>query len=238
MYPCPWISATNSQLLDILLSESKRWETVVISHMYDRSLHFNTPQLRTLECHMQSLGDFYAPNLSRLRINGYRNWPSTIKLPTPICKDLRHLHLQIVFAYDICSIIASFPHLETIVVGHITSHHSVPGTRSNSATLELMTLPLPSALSDHFRQEFIDIFALLHLPTPKKRQVDCLLSMLAVASFQVPVVDFQMDTPLRKVHMTSIEPLLSVVGEVTFCGKLLQINEYRRMGKLKLRFSR
>ncbi|KAG2040223.1 hypothetical protein BDR03DRAFT_949378 [Suillus americanus] len=94
------------------------------------------------------------------------------------------------------------------------------------------------------------MFSLLDLPifrkltlvgTPNKRQVDCLLSMLAVASLRVQVVDFQTDAPLRKVCMNHVKSLLSVVGEVTFCGNALQIDECRnsrQKGKLKLRYSR
>jgi hypothetical protein len=122
------------------------------------------------------------------------------------------------------STITDFPRLETIAIDEIYLF-DVPGSRSYSATVESMTLPLPS--SRRLRQEFINMFSLLHLPifrkltlvgTPNKKQVDCLLSMLAVAPFRVPVVDFQTDAPLRKVCMNRIESLLSVVGEVTFCG--------------------
>ncbi|KAG1807452.1 uncharacterized protein BJ212DRAFT_745528 [Suillus subaureus] len=58
---------------------------------------------------------------------------------------------------------------------------------------------------------------------PEKLRVDCLLVMLAVASFQVPVVDFQTGTTLSTVHMNNIMSLLSVVREVTYHGHLLQI---------------
>ncbi|KAG1729794.1 hypothetical protein EDB19DRAFT_106070 [Suillus lakei] len=248
---CPWISSgANFRLLDILFDERKRWETLVMpARMYDWRFCFGTPQLRTLECHLSNLNAFNTPNLSRLYINSHCHWISQMKLSISFSKDLRHLRLLAASAYAICTAIAIYPHLEAIVVDDIVSHDDL-GAEIDSATLKSVTLPLPSSLSGHFRQEFIEVFSQLHLPmlrkltlvgTPKKQQVNCLLVALAVASFQVPVVDFQMDTPLRKAHMNNIEPLLSVVGEVTFCGKPLQINEHRnsrRMRKLKLRFSR
>ncbi|KAG2064220.1 hypothetical protein BDR04DRAFT_1110437 [Suillus decipiens] len=45
--------------------------------------------------------------------------------------------------------------------------------------------------------------------------------MLAIASFWVPVVDFQAGKLLSYDYMNNIEPLLSFVGEVHFCGNLL-----------------
>ncbi|KAG0694641.1 hypothetical protein DFH29DRAFT_1083730 [Suillus ampliporus] len=66
----PWQrpSEVNSQLLDILLSESKRWETVVMLPVEDWSQNFDAPQLRSLECCLSNLRRFNAPNLSRLYI--------------------------------------------------------------------------------------------------------------------------------------------------------------------------
>ncbi|KAG2138954.1 hypothetical protein DEU56DRAFT_329568 [Suillus clintonianus] len=229
-----WMSSVGDfRILDILISESKRWETVVMPRVYDQRFNFDTPQLRSLECHLSNLGKFYAPNLSCLYIkDGFCR-----TFPIPTCKDLRHLHLRDASACAICSTIAGFSHLETIRVDEIIFSRDVPAPRAcDSTTLEFMTLPLPSPMSDNFRQEFIDVFSLLHLPVlqkltlvgvPKKRQVDCLLAVLAVASFRVPVVDFQTDEPLSKVYINKIEPLLSIVGEVSFCGNLLQINEHR-----------
>ncbi|KAG1736922.1 uncharacterized protein EDB91DRAFT_496886 [Suillus paluster] len=49
----PWpMPEAGSRLLDILLSESKRWETVVVmsSDVHDWGRDFDTPQLSTLEC--------------------------------------------------------------------------------------------------------------------------------------------------------------------------------------------
>ncbi|KAG1819722.1 uncharacterized protein BJ212DRAFT_1063195 [Suillus subaureus] len=216
-----WLTAPNSRLLNILLSESKRWETVVMPPACNWDLSIDTPQLKALECDFFDLSKFHAPNLSRLHINTHYLVPLS-GLRIPLYKDIRHLHLRDASVCALCSSVTDFPHLETIAVDEIY-WFNIPGTSSYSATLESMTLPLPS--SYHFWQEFINMFSLLHLPvfrkltlvgTPKKRQVHDLLSMLAVASFRIPVLDFQTDVPLRKVHMNSIESLLSVVGEVTF----------------------
>ncbi|KAG2138984.1 hypothetical protein DEU56DRAFT_330436 [Suillus clintonianus] len=242
-HPCTLTSAANYRLLYILLAERKRWETVVMPDGYDWNLDFDTPQLRTLACHWSNFSEFNAPNLVRLSISSHC-FPVT-----PTCKDLRHLYLQTVSARTISSTIAIFPHLETIVVD-IISYGDDPASRSVSATLESMTLPLPPFMSDtDFRNEFIDMFSQLHLPVlrkltlaglPQKGQVKCLLAALGVAPFQVPVVDFQTDAPLSKAQMNNIAPLFSIVGEVTLYGELAQINEYRhsRMEKLKLCFSR
>ncbi|KAG1856683.1 hypothetical protein DFJ58DRAFT_338519 [Suillus subalutaceus] len=200
-------------------------------------LNFDTPQLRALECGAPDLKKFYAPNISRLYITTRRGYlASPARLCIPFYKNLRHLHLRDAYVCALCSTITDFPRLETIVIDEIYSLNHVPSARSSSysATLESMTLPLPS--SRRWRQGFIDMFSLLDLPTfrkltlvgtPKKPHVDCLLSMLAVAPFRVPVVDFQTDAPLRKVCMDHIESLFLVVGEVTFCGNALQIDEYR-----------
>ncbi|KAG1856681.1 hypothetical protein DFJ58DRAFT_879249, partial [Suillus subalutaceus] len=69
--PIPdWIiTAANSRILDILLSESRRWETVVMPPTCDWDVNFDTPQLRALECGPADLKKFYAPNISRLYIN-------------------------------------------------------------------------------------------------------------------------------------------------------------------------
>ncbi|KAG1856959.1 hypothetical protein DFJ58DRAFT_783726 [Suillus subalutaceus] len=193
---------------------------------------FNTSQLRTLVCNDSNLRGINAPKLPRLHLNGYfyPNVPNG--QPTLTCKYLR-LHAG--SACTICSAIASFPHLVTIVVDEIIGfrYGKVPIPIS-SLVLEPMTLVLPYYfLLEDIQQEFIKIFTQLHLPmlrkltlvgAPEKLHVDCLLAMLAVASFQVPVVDFQTSTPLSTVHMNNIVPLLSIVREVTFCGNLPQIN--------------
>lgn len=242
-----WMTATNSRLLDILLSESKRWETVAMPPACNWNLNIDTPRLGALECDFLDLNKFYAPNISRLYMNNHCYLVSLSRVRIPFYKDLRHLHLRDASVCALCSTVTHFPHLETIAVDEIYLFHG-PGARSYSATLESMTLPLP--FSHHCWQEFIDMFSLLHLPifrkltlvgTLKKREDDYLLAMLAAASFRIPVLDFQTDAPLRKVRMNRVESLLSLVGEVTFRGNALQIDQYRnfrRTEKLKLRFLR
>ncbi|KAG2157640.1 uncharacterized protein EDB93DRAFT_804049 [Suillus bovinus] len=222
-------------------------------HPCNWDIYFDTPHLRALECsvHLLRHSKFYAPNISRLYIKTSCHLSSPLRPHIPFYKDLRHLHLPNTSVRTLCSTIISFPRLETIAVDKIEHSGNVLDGRMYSATLESMTLPLPSSYeSYYFQQEFINMFGLLHLPnfrkltlvgTPKKQRVRDLLPVLAAASFQVPVVDFPTDAPLRKVHMSSIESLLSVVGEVTFCGNVLQIDKRRnsrRRGKLKLRYSR
>jgi hypothetical protein len=177
-----------------------------------------------LECGSFTLSKFYAPNISRL-YTVVHHYPVSSISHTFFYKDLRDLHLQGASVHALCLTIVSLPRLEIIAVDEIRSWFNAPATRSYSATLESMTLPLPS--SHDSWPGFIDMFSLLHLPifrkltlvgAPTKRQFNCLLSMLAVASFQVPVVDFQTDVPLRKFHMKSIDLLLSAVGEVAFRG--------------------
>ncbi|KAG2047543.1 hypothetical protein BDR06DRAFT_86927 [Suillus hirtellus] len=65
--------AANSRLLDIFLSESKHLEMVVMLmlHLCGWDINFDTPRLRALECDFLvfRLSKFYAPNISRLRLN-------------------------------------------------------------------------------------------------------------------------------------------------------------------------
>ncbi|KAG1865292.1 hypothetical protein F4604DRAFT_2026229 [Suillus subluteus] len=168
--PClNWtITAANSRILNILLSESKRWETVVMAMPLtcDWDLNFDTPQLRALECGAPDLKKFYAPNISRLYITTRRGYlASPTRLCIPFYKNLRHLHLRDAYVCALCSAITDFPRLETIVIDEIYSLNHVPSARSSSysATLESMTLPLP--FSRRWRQGFIDMFSLLDLPT-------------------------------------------------------------------------
>ncbi|KAG2071227.1 hypothetical protein BDR04DRAFT_1231228 [Suillus decipiens] len=221
----------NSRLLDILLSESQRWETVFMSPVLGWNPDFNTPRLTTWECNQSNLRRINAPKLSRLHINSRFDLP--ISMGHISCKDLRHIHLLATSALAICHIIASFPHLETIVVDRISAFLVVPDFIRGLVMLESMILPLPSFLPEDTQQELINLFGGLHLPMlrkltivgePEQLQVDCLLEMLAVASFQVPVVDFQTDTPLSNVYMNNIALLLPIVKEVTFCGNSFQIN--------------
>ncbi|KAG2075835.1 hypothetical protein BDR04DRAFT_1090570 [Suillus decipiens] len=215
-------STANKSFLDILLSESKRWETVVMP-CCNWGLNFDTPQLRVLACKFSTLSKFYAPNISCLYINTL--FPNLVSELTSH-KALRHLHLRNALTDAIYSAIASLPCLETIAVDEDVYWCNIFGTKIYSATLELITLPLPS-FPYHSQQGFTDMFTLLRLPgfrkltlvgALKKRQIDRLLSVLAVASFRVPVVDFQTDTPLRKVSLDRIESLLAIVGKVTYCG--------------------
>ncbi|KAG1888178.1 hypothetical protein F4604DRAFT_1715899 [Suillus subluteus] len=190
-----WVKeVANSRLLDILLSESQRWETVFMSPAQGWNPDFNTPRLRTLSCNESNLRRINAPRLSYLHIDGSFRWTVPDRQPALTCKYLRHIHLEAASATAMCSTIASFPHLETIV--------------------------------DTWR-EFMKIFTRPHLPmfqkltlvgAPAKPRVDYLLAILAIASFQVPVVDFQTGTPLSTVHMNNIASLLSVVREVTYYG--------------------
>ncbi|KAG1796449.1 uncharacterized protein HD556DRAFT_1361739 [Suillus plorans] len=235
------IPAADSQLLDILFSESQRWETVVLSSVKDWHPDFNTPQLKTLECHHSNIRRFNAPKLSSLSIHGTFSRTVPVGQPTltgrraPItCKDLRHIHILAASAVAICSTIASFPNLETIVVDELKSCGYVPAPINDLVMLKSMTIPLCSSLPDNYRQELIKIFTVLHLPmlrkltllgSPEKPQVDWLLAMLGVASFQVPVVEFHIlqdmvpsTTPLNNTYVENIVPLLSFVGEVIFCG--------------------
>ncbi|KAG1824852.1 uncharacterized protein BJ212DRAFT_1476141 [Suillus subaureus] len=227
---CNWIEpVADSRLLDILLSESQRWETVSMSPVQGWNPDFNTPQLKALECNESNLRNIDAPKLSYLRVDGYFCLTVPNGQSTLTCRDLCHIRLRAASAPAICSTIASFAHLETIVVDKIIPFHfgDVPAPISN-LVLESMTLPLPFYFLEDTRQEFIKIFTRLHLPmlrkltlvgAPEKLQVDCLLAMLAVASFQVPVVEFRTGTaPLSTVHKNNITSLLSVVREVTYYG--------------------
>ncbi|KAG1752253.1 hypothetical protein EDB19DRAFT_1673024, partial [Suillus lakei] len=51
------------QLIEILFAERSRWETVDdVSNIYEWRDKFDTPLLRTLECHQSTLPKFNAPN--------------------------------------------------------------------------------------------------------------------------------------------------------------------------------
>ncbi|KAG1824833.1 uncharacterized protein BJ212DRAFT_549302 [Suillus subaureus] len=220
-----WVQpGANSRVLDVLLSESQRLETVLMSPVYSWDPDFDTPQLRTLVCNNRSLRRINAPKLSRLHFYGYFYLNVPDGQPTLTCRNLR---LEAASTHAICSAIASFPHLETILVDEAVGfyYRDVP-TPISSSVLKSMILPLAYVLKDT-QQGHIHLFTRLHLPmlqkltlvgAPEKVQVDCLLAMLAVASFQVPVVDFQTSTPLSTVHMNNIAPLLSIVREVTHDG--------------------
>ncbi|KAG1737507.1 uncharacterized protein EDB91DRAFT_1249634 [Suillus paluster] len=76
-FRCTWpASEANSQVLNILLSESGRWETVTVTSPVDDD--FDTPQLRTLGCHWSDLSRFNAPNLSLLPPDSNLLLPATV----------------------------------------------------------------------------------------------------------------------------------------------------------------
>ncbi|KAG1884056.1 hypothetical protein F4604DRAFT_1734599 [Suillus subluteus] len=152
------LSQADSRLLEILQSESRRWENVVGVLQGDEwpSSNLDTPQLRTLECSWAGLDRFNAPNLHRLRI---LEGVPTSTIPT--CKNLRHLHLQYASPNIIRSISMTFPLLETIVVADVIGDHG--DARSHPVThscLELLTLPLPLDRDDS--RWFTEIFDGLH----------------------------------------------------------------------------
>jgi hypothetical protein len=224
---CPWKKpVADSQLLDILLSESQHWETVFMSPTQGWNPYFNTPRLRILECNDSNLRRIDAPELSYLHIKGCFQAPNGQAMAAILpFKHLCHIHLQTASAPAICSTIAGFPHLETIVVDKILPIYSRNvHTPISNLVLESMTLPF-RFFHESTWQEFIKIFTpQLHLPmfqkltlvgAPEKLQVEGLSAMLAVASFQVLVVDFQ---TVSTVHMDNIASLLSVVREVTYYG--------------------
>ncbi|KAG0704087.1 hypothetical protein DFH29DRAFT_997975 [Suillus ampliporus] len=223
-------SEADSQLLEILLSERRRWETVVVvsPDIYDWSDIVDTPQLRTLECFWREFRRFDAPNLRRLRIFDRCDFSARI---TPACNKLRHLHLQHTSVNAIRFTSVIFPHLETLAVDDLSVGS---GDRIDSVTqscLESMTFPLTS--DPYYRQGFINMFDGFHLPMLqkltvvvgelKKPEVDCIMAGLSVASCHGPAVDFQMATPPSQVDMDIVEPLLSVVKEVTVCGEVLPL---------------
>ncbi|KAG1799461.1 uncharacterized protein HD556DRAFT_129489 [Suillus plorans] len=154
------ILAANSRLLDILLSESKRLKMVVklMLHLCGWDINFDTPRLRALECDflVLRLSKFYAPNISRLHLNTNCHYlASALKPHISFHKDLHHLRLRNASVCALCSTITSFPIYFPVV----------SGARIYSATLKSMTLLLPSSHeSHHFRQEFIDMSSLIHLP--------------------------------------------------------------------------
>ncbi|KAG0703583.1 hypothetical protein DFH29DRAFT_916160 [Suillus ampliporus] len=223
-------SPADSRLLETLYFERMRWETVVCVSQRDwPGLKFDTPQLRTLECTRSDVIKFNAPNLRRLHI--VNQWLPDIS-PIPTCKNIRHLHLQSASPKIIHSTSVTFSFLETIVVDVITQY---PGAGSDSgdsaphSCLESMTLPLSSNPTHWHR--FIEVFDGLYLPMlqkltlvgdPNPGVVGRIMAALAVAvSCNVRVVDFQTDTPLDEVDLDTVEPLLSVVREVSVHEGLL-----------------
>ncbi|KAG1723177.1 uncharacterized protein EDB91DRAFT_1173323 [Suillus paluster] len=188
-------SGADSQLLEILVSESKRWESVALtSSMEDWSRDVYTPQLRALRC----------------RCVEFR--------PTPTCNNLRRLHLQIGSAHVIHASLTIFSHLKTITVDMILTNGRTP-SYCESIThpcLESITLPL---YSNSYQTHELKLTLIAE---PGEWQVACIMEALAGASCDIRVIDFHTATPLGKVDMDIIEPLFSVVKEVTIEGQVLR----------------
>ncbi|KAG1778858.1 hypothetical protein EV702DRAFT_1195878 [Suillus placidus] len=226
--------SSNTQLLEILFSEMTRWETVFgISDVFERSENFNTPQLRTLECSWPSdVTRFNAPHLCRIRFVSPLSAVIRSR-PTATCKHICHLYLQNATAAVIHSSSAFFPHLETLVVGHIAPEM---GSRSHPATysrLESMTIPL--FYHRYHRDPFIELFRELRLPMlqklnvlgdPDTPEVQSIMTALALAgSCNIQVVDFRPclwpSARRTNVYIHDVEPLLSVAREVAVCGEVV-----------------
>lgn len=227
---CP-LSQADYRLLEILQSESRRWETVVGSLCSDKwpSSKLDTPQLKTLEFDWSGLNRFNAPNLRWLHIS-----EGISVSPIPIYNNLRHLYLQCASPNTIRSISVTSPHLETIVVRFAYCDYS--GARSHSVTyscLESLTLPL---LRHAYDRWFTEIFDGLHIPAlrklilvgcPTKSGVDHIMAGLRVtATCNLQVIDFQTAMP-DEVDVDVVEPLLSVVTEISQCGVLLRCRAQR-----------
>ncbi|KAJ8590805.1 hypothetical protein M405DRAFT_932573 [Rhizopogon salebrosus TDB-379] len=227
--------AAGSQIIEILLSERGRWETMnFASGHYEWKVKLktlDTPQLVTLECDISDLQKFNAPNLSHLRIRGF-SYISTIPSgPTITTANIRHLHLNHTSVHFVHSVAMIFPHLQTLVVDRIfPGFERDPGTRS-CLEIRSMTLPIFPHIDDT-QLRFVAIFRALHLPVlqklvlvgePGEIQVENVMAALVVASCHLRVIDFQPEKarPLSKVDAGVAEPLLSVVEEVTVCGELL-----------------
>ncbi|KAG1819179.1 uncharacterized protein BJ212DRAFT_76071 [Suillus subaureus] len=221
---CP-LSQADFRLLEILQSESRRWETVVGASCggeWPRS-KLDTPQLKTLECSWSVLGKFNAPNLRQLRIS-----EGMAGVLIPIYKNLRHLHLQWASPSTIRSVSVTSPNLETIVVeGLIGDCCRATRQSVTYSCLESLTLLLP--WNWHW---FTEIFYDLHIPVlrkltlvgcPTKSGVDGIMDALAVtATCNLQVIDFQPTTLEDEVDVDVVEPLLSVVREILVRGVLLR----------------
>ncbi|KAG1870797.1 hypothetical protein F4604DRAFT_849677 [Suillus subluteus] len=225
---CHEPSQADSQLLGILLSESKRWGTVALVSADDWNRDFDTPQLRSLQCCWSDLSSFNAPNLTHLHIT-YR-WSLTMRFRhTPTCDNVRHLWVQNASAHIIRSSFLMFPRMESIKVDQIRSENGHPHNSTTHSCLESITFPIPS---DPFQQrEVLKIFGELCLPMlrkltlvadPEESEVSCIVAALELASCDVQVVDFQTTILLSEVDVDVIEPLFSVAREVTVHGEVLR----------------
>ncbi|OAX39294.1 hypothetical protein K503DRAFT_782257 [Rhizopogon vinicolor AM-OR11-026] len=158
-------SEADSQLFKILLSESRRWETVAIASPIQYWSHdFDTPKLTALGCSLRDLSRFNAPDLHYLCTRVSRSAVTEFK-PTPSCKNVRHLRLRDAdSAYALRETLVIFPHLETIVVDAIETHFREEQKPITNSCLESMTLPLE--VGRKFRlQRYLDG---VHLPKLKE----------------------------------------------------------------------
>lgn len=228
------LSQADSQLLEILQTESRRWETVISVFRGNEwpSSKLDTPQLRALECGWSMLEKFNTSNLRRLYISiGI----TTSSFPT--CKKLQHLNLQYASPTIIRSLSVTFPLLETIVVLHVAGGHE--GTSSHLVTypcLESLTLPLPLDLDKNPHWPTA-IFDGLNLPVlrkltlvgyPTKLGVDRIVAALkATATCNLQVIDFRTFRPQDEVDVDVVEPLLSVAREISVCSALLRCRASR-----------
>ncbi|KAG2082367.1 hypothetical protein BD769DRAFT_670286 [Suillus cothurnatus] len=225
---CHEPSQADSQLLGILLSESKRWGTVALVSSDEWNCNFDTPQLRSLQCCWPELSSFNAPNLTHLHIT-YR-WSLTMRFRhIPTCDNVRHLWVQSASARVIRSAFLMFPRMESIKVDSIISDIGHPHNSTTHSCLESITFPIPA---DPFQQrEVLKIFSELSLPVlrkltfvadPEESEVICIVAALEIASCNVQVVDFQTTIPFNEVDVDVVEPLFSVVKEVTIHGQMLR----------------
>lgn len=220
---CRSLSHADHRLLEILQAESRRWETVgVLCGDEWLNSKLDTPQLGTLECSWSGLNRFNAPNLRQLRISkGIEDIATT---PILTCKNLRHLRVQYTSSKIIRSISMIFPLLQTIAVAAATGDHD--DARSHSVTyscLESLTLPLPS--HDDVSDWLTEIFDGLHLPVlrkltlvgyPSKWMIDRTMAALAVtATCNLEVIDFHTSALQGEIDVDVVEPLLSVVKEIS-----------------------
>ncbi|KAJ8584180.1 hypothetical protein M405DRAFT_827220 [Rhizopogon salebrosus TDB-379] len=219
----------DSQLLQVILAERERWETVTVmarllAKYGDGGRTFETPRLSTLECSWWDVKRFDAPHLCRLLIVDSFLHDINIK-PIPTCKNIRHLHLQSASVHAIRCTFEIFPHLESITVDVILPVSAGDPITVTHPCLQSITLPLPSG--SHHRHIFIESFSGLHLPMmrrltvvgePRKPEVDCIVAALEAASCRVGVVDFQTDTSASEIDMYIIKSLFSVAREITLRG--------------------
>ena len=223
----------NSRLLEILLAESGRWETVTLMSFEECEVNMDTldtPQLRTLECDIYDLKRFHAPNLSCLHVRGFSfiSQDAIPLKPTPTTTNIQHLHLDYTSVHVICSTAVIFPRLKTFAVDWIFLGSERDIVTRSRLDIESMTLPV-SPLID-IRAKLIAIFKYLHLPVlqklilvskPGSIQVAYVKAALVAGSCFPRVIDFQTIIPLGEVDVGIVESLLEVVEEVTVRGEVV-----------------